>query len=355
MKNDTPTPRKAATENALAKYDPRQYQVLTRPEDLVSLSDYVRIDVVAVELGECADVGGGKMMPARDATDRIAAAAGVQFVESGCSVEKLDAMTWVGRATAKRMNRDGTWTPAVAEYEWDASLRAEEIAGKDAVEWVNRQKTYRPKTDADRAWDLLQMRKFGRQRADTGARMRVIRILAGIPTAFKKEDVRRPLVVHRASLDARAMAADPAVRGLLVEKMLGARDDVFGPPTMRDVTPEPKALPDAPETPLDEETAGAVADKIVDDEVSGGGFVPAEAGAEPFTEDEQAGVEDAFGDGGPGVAELRAWLTTALASGRPLKDEAREIIQAALEMSDLKRDMAQGLKDRTKRYWEAMA
>ena len=48
---------------ALAAYDPRQYQVVVRPEDLVPLSPLVRIDLTAVPLGECAAIGGKKVMP----------------------------------------------------------------------------------------------------------------------------------------------------------------------------------------------------------------------------------------------------------------------------------------------------
>ena len=325
---------------ALAAYDPRQYQVVVKPEDLVPLSPLVRIDLTAVPLGECAAIGGGKVMPSREVTDQIGSAAGVTFIETGCSVEKLDSTTWVGRATAERMMRDGSRERRVAEYEWDAALRAEETAkATGGSKYVAA---------------LLQNRKFGRQRADTGARLRVIRSLTGIPTAFRPDAAKRPIVLARSSLNVEVAMADPVMRQALIAQAIGAQSDVFG--GLRNVTPAPEALPDAPETPLDEETAEAVADKIVDDEVSGGGgFVPAEAGAEPFSEDEQAGVEDAFGDGEPDLAELRAWLATALASGRPLKDEAREIIEAALETADLTRDVAQDLKDRTKRYWGAMS
>ena len=159
---------------ALAAYDPRQYQVVVKPEDLVPLSPLVRIDLTAVPLGECAAIGGGKVMPSRDAsTDQIGSAAGVTFIESGCSVEKLDSTTWVGRATAERMMRDGSRERRVAEYEWDAELRAQETAKALAG----------PKYEST----LLQNRKFGRQRADTGARLRVIRSLTGIPTAFRPD------------------------------------------------------------------------------------------------------------------------------------------------------------------------
>ena len=57
---------------ALAAYDPRQYQVVVKPEDLVPLSPLVRIDLTAVPLGECAAIGGrqGDAVPRGDRPDR---------------------------------------------------------------------------------------------------------------------------------------------------------------------------------------------------------------------------------------------------------------------------------------------
>ena len=68
-----------AEQNALAKYDPRQYRVIARPEDLVPLSRLVTIDLVAVDLGSCANVGQGNFMPSREKTDQIGSAAGITF------------------------------------------------------------------------------------------------------------------------------------------------------------------------------------------------------------------------------------------------------------------------------------
>ena len=75
---------------------------------------------------------------------------------------------------------------------------------------------------------------------------------------------------------------------------------------MRNVTPAPAALPDVPETPLDEETAG------------GGGRCAITWTTQPafrsrwdwsdvsrrFTEEEQAGIYDVFGDA---IAAMRTW------------------------------------------------
>ena len=314
---------------ALAAYDPRQYQVVVKPEDLVPLSPLVRIDLTAVPLGECAAIGGGKVMPSREVTDQIGSAAGVTFIESGCSVEKLDSTTWVGRATAERMMRDGSRERRVAEYEWDAELKAQKVADKPIVEWRNRQKTERARTDEDRRNDLLNMKEYGRQRADTGARLRVIRSLTGIPTAFTQAQAARPLVLARSSLNVEVAMADPVMRQALIAQAIGAGGDVFGAGPMRDVTPEPEALPDAPETPLDAETAEAVADTVVEEEVARGVF-PDDRGAESFTEAEQAGIEDVFGDasGAADVEVERAWLKKELDKG--LGEKGTEAVTAGI-------------------------
>ena len=332
---------------ALAAYDPRQYQVIARQEDLVALSKLVIIDLVAVELGECANVG-GKFMPSREKTDQISAAAGISFVEEACSVTKIERCVWVGRAVARRMARDGSAPQMVAEYEWDAELRAEENAKATSGAKYER--------------ELMQARKFGRQRADTGARLRVIRMLAGIPTAFRQADLKRPLVLARCSRDTEAMMKEPALRELLVRQMAGSAADVFGPPTtMRDVTPETEALPDAPETPLDEETVEKVAAIVADEERlraagetylddMGDRIVP-----ESLTEEEQAGIEDVFGDasGAADVELEREWLKKELDKG--LGPKGTEQVTAAVADPALTVELARKLRESVASYRKQQA
>ena len=85
--------------------------VVVKPEDLVPLSPLVRIDLTAVPLGECAAIGGGKVMPSREVTDQIGSGGGharssrkraaVTKLERGLHVHGCRAgrATWVGRAT----------------------------------------------------------------------------------------------------------------------------------------------------------------------------------------------------------------------------------------------------------------
>ena len=105
------------------------------------------------------------------------------------------------------------------------------------------------------------------------------------------------------------------------------------------MTPQPAALPDAPETPLDAETAEAVADEIVDDELGGGGS---------FNEEEQGAIEDVFGDAsgdasGEDVAIERAWLQKELAKG--LGAKGTEAVTAAVADPKLTAERARELRE----------
>ena len=132
------------------------------------------------------------------------------------------------------------------------------------------------------------------------------------------------------------------MRQALIAQALGAQGDVFGP--LRDVTPQPAALPEVPETPLDAETAEAVADEIVDDETGWrhGAMPPKPEG---FTEEEQGAIEDVFGDasGDEDVAIERAWLQKELAKG--LGAKGTEAVTAAVADPKLTAARARELRD----------
>ena len=157
----------------------------------------------------------------------------------------------------------------------------------------------------------------------------MIRSLTGIPTAFKPDAAKRPIVLARSSLNVEVAMADPVMRQALIAQAIGAGGDVFGAGPMRDVTPEPEALPDVPETPTGRtktspESGGAMRKRwmsrlteedrrggrsaIVDDELGDGASL---------TEAEQAGIEDVFGDasGDEDVAIERAWLAEGARQG----------------------------------------
>ena len=212
--------------------------IYINPEDLQTQKLFIPQVTVLHALPQDFHSIDGKKMPKSHHTYRIGEAAGVSFVPEHCSVERLDDHTWVGRSQGKRRQPDGTWkTSNVCEYEFDAELRAQIDAKEKAG----------PKYEKK----LLELRKFGRQRAETGAKSRVIRELVGIPTSFDNQDISRAMVVCRIAVNTDPLLDDPATAQAAIEVAMTGKTTVYGPSEPIDVTPEPEALP-APDDSADD-------------------------------------------------------------------------------------------------------
>lgn len=137
----------------------------------------------------------GKFMPNRSVTDRIGEAAGVQFVAGDVRAETRDdeiagkRTVFVATAQGKVRMPDGSWRLSTPEeYEFDPTLRA--MLDKK-IDYI---------TDSNRgvfARTALEYTKVARQRAATGARLRVIRQLTGMPVSFSADDIKKPMVFTR--------------------------------------------------------------------------------------------------------------------------------------------------------------
>lgn len=189
----------------------------------------------------------GRMMPRSHHVDRIGEAAGVEFVDGG--TRKEGEAVWVGWAQGRRRMPDGSWrTSSVQEYEFNVDDRAEEDFLNDQAKEKSKQ---RYTNDTKKRQHALELKKAARQRASTGARLRVIRELVGIPIAFSKEDFQRALVVSRIAVNTDAMLDDPAMRQAAVAHAVGAKESLYGP---RNITPQRAQLA-APEQAEDAEVA----------------------------------------------------------------------------------------------------
>ncbi len=177
----------------------------------------------------------GKFMPKGHQTNRIGEAAGIDFLEKNCGTraEQIDGnMVYVGFAQAKKRMPDGTWrTSSICEYEFNPVLRAEEDFLRDTKN--------KYKTEKDKQLAILGYKKFGRARASTGARLRVIRELTGMPTAFKPEQIKRAMVFCRIAVNTDLLLSDPATQEAAVKAALGVSTEIYGPQKE-----EPKALTD---------------------------------------------------------------------------------------------------------------
>ena len=284
----------------LTKYEPEKYNLLVKPEDLraspllnVELS-VVKIDARDVRQGGETHNIGGQLSPSRSALDKIADATGITFDDELTGTRKEGKETYVGKAVGRRKNPDGTWRSAACEYEFDVEIRAKECKSER---------------------DVLQLRKFARQRADTGARLRVIRALTGLKTGFAPEELEKPFVFARYTVNVQAMMDDPQMKQAAINQALGVSQEIYGP-SERNVTPEREAL----EAPAEEEPEAPDDDPF--DEKEG-----------DLSEEQKARIA------------LEEWLNSDV-----LKESAKDLIRATLDDENATLAALLSLIERCKAY-----
>ncbi len=225
---------KIATELVL-KYKGQQDLVFVSDEELKTQSMfYPEIVAVHAEPSDFHKIG-SKFMPKKHIVDRIAEAAGITFLEQNCGTraENIEGTTvWIGFSQGKKRMPDGsTWrTSSVCEYEFNPALRAEEEILKNPGKY---------KDDVSKKLKVLELKKFARQRANTGARLRTIHELTGMQTSFEAGQLKRALVYSRVAVNTDLLLADPKTREVALEAALGITRQIYGPPKE-----EPKALSD---------------------------------------------------------------------------------------------------------------
>jgi hypothetical protein len=213
----------------------------------------------------------GKFMPNKASTDRIGEACGVQFIQAACRVTvepREDPLcgkrtAYRGEAQGKVRMPDGSWRfSTVDEYEFDPVLRA--MLDKNITE-LNEQ----TKKTVGRA--ILEYTKVARQRAATGARLRVIRQITGMPVAFEKTDALKSMIFTRVvqntdyilkTPEGRAMATAQAL-GWDAASLFGARKDAL-PPAAGNI--EEPHTPAETAKPGNENSAANLAAEAADDD-----------------------------------------------------------------------------------------
>ena len=316
----------------LRQYQPEKYQVLARQEDLAAVAPILRAEVAIVKIdprpvsegGETHNIG-GQIVPARSALDKVGDAAGVSFDAKLCRTWKEGPRLWLGRAVGRRRNPDSSWRTVSADYEWDVDVREAEARARLETQ-VRNGKLKAHEVEPRLAAEVIQMMKFGRARADTGARLRVIRILTGMKGAFARGELQRPFVLARFTVNTEAIMEDPEMRRALIEQTLGAAGDVYGPREPRNVTPAPEQLPDA----------AAGEPQHLD------GEAPAEEEI-PF-EDDIPWDEDA-------TPIARRRLENVIADARPLPTGKREEMQALVARADATAAEMDAFAVRAEDYW----
>jgi hypothetical protein len=196
-----------------------------------------------------------KYMPKREMVDRIGEAAGVIFTKGETKSNVFEDFAcgkhtvFTGIAQGKVRMPDGTWRhSSICEYEFNPTLRA--MLDYEVTELTPQTKTYYKKvwSDAEQkkvrgtsgntlATAILEYQKTGRQRANTGARLRVIRELVGLPIALTEEQIKKPIVFGRIVQNTSYLLQTPEGRLLASAMAVGADiPSLFGRPALTDNT-----------------------------------------------------------------------------------------------------------------------
>ncbi len=228
----------------IKKHEANQDLVFVRPEDLNTQKFFVPEVTVLHATPDDFHTISGQMMPKGYYTDRIGQAAGVSFVAENCGVKKDGENVYIGFAQGKRRLPDGTWrTSAVHEYEFDVDSRARE-------DFLSKPEKY--KTAVDKERHTLEIKRFARQKAGTGAHLKVIRELVGIPISFKPGQVQKAIVVSRISVNTDELLSTPGMQQAAITQAVGAQAQLFEPGhgnVEREVTEESEA----PQTQAEEQ------------------------------------------------------------------------------------------------------
>jgi hypothetical protein len=273
--------------------------IFARREEIETVSPQFEPIVTVLELSpaDFTDVGMGNMYPGKSATNRISDAAGVSFLHNVGGTREVGSWAtvkavkqpggfWqavgeykvIGSAQGQRLKPDGTpRLSSVREYEFNVVDRANEDFLKDLSKGSDAKYT----SEVAALKHLFELKKFATQRASTGAELAVVRELVGLPTAFKKDQIGKPLVFsqivenNRFKVEiVREIMKTPDGRQAVVNSLFGNTQALFGPQkaqaaitqaevSERVVSPEPEnqdatsAAPAGDDFELEAEGAGA--------------------------------------------------------------------------------------------------
>ena len=193
----------------------------------------------------------GKLVLKKEFCDRIADAAGISFITA--SVESIRAeeesalglparTIFVGHAQGKTRLPDGSWRESAPEtYEFDYVAKAKSEAGTDVGKERRKAQEYY---------------KAGPMRAATGARLRVIRQLTGMPTAFSGQEIgaAKVFVFSRIVQNTDYILSTPEGKTMAIAMETGAAQMLYG---KRQEVPQAGREPTQEEPPMRNATPGA--------------------------------------------------------------------------------------------------
>jgi hypothetical protein len=182
----------------------------------------------------------GKIAPKRHTIDRMGEAAGISFIAetSRNYVELRDdpiggkRQVFVSEQQGKIRMPDGSWkTSSLESYEFDPVLRALEDQKLNTINEKPLSYQADKKDKNDNSYKgkmtgqiILENNKRGRQMAETGARLRVIKELTAMPTALTREQASKPLTFGRWVQNTDYLLSTPEGRLLAAAQATGTQE-----------------------------------------------------------------------------------------------------------------------------------
>jgi len=151
------------------------------------------------------------------------------------------------KVTALMRKANGEWivisdekTVDVSVFEREQQLEAKKgkrIWDKDANKYVYIPWKNEDEKEIEIEKAIIQALKFKDEKAMTGAMERVIRKIIAIKDTYTKEELSKPFVFPRVTLDIGKMLQDPKLRQAAIDRMTGSSKQIFGS------TAEPVGIP----------------------------------------------------------------------------------------------------------------
>ena len=307
------------------RFDRERYNVLAPKTHMDGLPIGTRLSVTEISINpdpaakEVFPIAGGGKMPSKVSLDRIANAAGISWLDerrqdNGKHPHYCEMLVR-GRIT----DFDGTVREitGVKAVDLREDAGGEEM-GKDFAEITTKAK----KGSRDPSQQLMEARKFIQEIAASKAKNRAIASALGIKRSYTDEELRRPFIVPKLTLDTN----NPIAQAAVMANMMGATKAMFG------------ARSNVIDANFTESTPAALPPATEEDEKSDGGDSPSSSPPDDPVDDEKASPEPAP-TGGPEVERYvrDAWGEAKKAGMKP--EAFRELCksvtgkQSKIEMS----------------------
>ncbi len=237
--------------NLTQKFPPEQFNLLYPSETVMEISPLQRVSFETIKIdpekehGEVYPVAGGKLALSKTALDRLAHTAGIIYDPHLTGrVPTSDMNTIEYRVRGAVQKPDGSWVDANKSVSVDLQVLAEKVAieieekaksgklgrweGRNFVAYKWGTDECKREMEAKIRTETVNAKLFAGRKAESAAYNRVIRSLLGLKAAYTVEELKKPFVVVRVSVNVEKLFSDPATKQHLLHAALNAGSAIFG-------------------------------------------------------------------------------------------------------------------------------